>query len=74
MKHTEKNLVLSTELIKNIGHRQKIKKSCASLSSERIKKLWVVCGSYTDRHSYTIGGNMVTRKKKCLVENVRFLL
>ena len=37
--------------------------SSVSPSSERLEELWVVCGFICRKWSYTIGGNMVTRKK-----------
>ena len=50
--HTNKykNLVLSTELIRYIGHRTEILKadvSSVSPSSERIEELWVTCSFYS---------------------------
>ena len=32
--------------------------------SEQLEELWVVCGFICKKWSYTIGGNMVTRKQE----------
>ena len=55
------NLVL-TKLATVKGKKADI--SSVSPSSERLEELWVVCGFICIKWSYTIGGNMVTRKQE----------
>ena len=56
------NLVLSTKFMLQIGPCTVSKAEISSISplSEHMEELWVVCGLYTERWSYTIGGNIVT--------------